>query len=161
MAKTHVDLKSKACRFGKGLVRGSGFREQTPFVHDTPPNTEHSGHKNEAMACHLYALASFFRKTVISSALFLTFLRSFCPLPPHKVHSESQKTPIIGLFDSKNHSKQIFISFLPRNSCRTRQRIHTFATKTEQKLREIALHRVLITALRPFSRKSSIQSYNS
>ena len=142
------------------LVRRRARKNAYPSPHVT---TKHRAHrtKNEASAYDLYVLASFLRKTALPSALAHTFLRSFCPSPPHKLHSESQKTPVIGLFDSKNHSKQIFISFLPRNSCRTRQRIHIFATKTEQKLREIALHRVFITALRPFSRKSSIQSYNS
>ena len=133
-------------------------------AHSSPNSaTQHRAHrtKNEASAYDQYVRASFLRKTAPPSALAHTFLRSFCPSPPHKLHSESQKTPVIGLFDSKNHSKQIFISFLPRNSCRTRQRIHTFATKTEQNLREIALRRAITAGFPPISRKSSIQSYNS
>lgn len=126
-----------------------------------PPNTEHIGQKTKQARMICTCLLRFYVKTALPSALAHTFLRSFCPSPPHTLHSESQKTPVIGLFDSKNHSKQIFISFLPRNSCRTRQRIHIFATKTEQNLREIALRRAITAGFLPISRKSSIQSYNS
>ena len=147
-----------------GLASPLIRRRARKNAHPSPNSaTRHRAHrtKNEASTYDLYVLASFLRKTALPSALAHTFLRSFCPSPPHKLHSESQKTPVIGLFDSKNHSKQIFISFLPRNSCRTRQRIHIFATKTEQNLREIALCRAITAGFLPISRKSSIQSYNS
>ena len=142
------------------LVRRRARENAHPSPQVTTKNRAHRT-KNEASTYDLYVLASFLRKTAPPSALAHTFLRSFCPSPPHTLHSESQKTPVIGLFDSKNYSKQIFISFLPRNSCRTRQRIYTFATKTEQNLREIALRRAITAGFLPIFRKSSIQSYNS
>lgn len=126
-----------------------------------PPNTEHIGQKTKQARMICTCLLRFYvkqpflpRSLTLFSAAFVHRLRTHCT--PNR-----KKTPVIGLFDSKNYSKQIFISFLPRNSCRTRQRIHIFATKTEQNLREIALCRAITAGFLPISRKSSIQSYNS